>query len=197
MKDRDPSVQTPKKCIKAYCLNVCTHEKKGKGRIGSKRDVAECVNYECPLRDYRTGMGRRKKSVISVKTKEERIARLERARYRVAVAERRLEETQNSLARYIAAEDGRLNRLQRKSEEATANLIKRLEAEIEVRQERIKNADSVWRKKYDERLELGRKYIAERERKVEIAKENLKERKEAVRKMEIKFNEELEAGIWQ
>ena len=208
MKDRDPSLQTPKKCIKAYCLNVCTHEKKGKGRIGSKRDVLECINYECPLRNFRTGIARNRRAVISDKTKEERIARLERARERVTVAERRLAEAEASLARYLEAEDARLKALQKQREDAIERIQQRhrervesLQRQIEVAkselQKQLEVEDALWTSRYNVRYEAGRKQIEEKQRAVEVAKENLKERKETVRKMEIRFNEELEAGIWQ
>lgn len=186
MKDRDPSVQSPRKCIKAYCLNICTHEKKGRGRIGSKRDVVECFNLGCPLHPYRTGILKARSGPLQDKIKSNRIAWLERERYRVTVAERRLAEAEASLARYLEAEDARLKALQKQREDAIEGLQKRIE------EESVK-----WMTKYNDRLETGRKQIEAKQRSVEIAKENLKERKETVRKMEIRFNEELEAGIWQ
>lgn len=208
MKDRDPSVQTPKKCIKAYCLNICTNEKKGRGRIGSKRDVVECFNRECPLHPYRTGMLKARSGPLQAKTKSERIAWLERERYRVTVAERRLAEAEASLARYSEAEEARLKTLLKQREDAIEVVqqshrgkVEHLQKQIEVLesglQKQLEVKDALWTSRYNDRLETGRKQIEEKQKVVEVAKENLKERKETVRKMEIRFNEELEAGIWQ
>ena len=161
MKDRDPSVQTPKKCIKAYCLNVCTNEKKGRGRIGSKRDVLECINYECPLRNFRTGIARNRRSVISDKTKEERIARLERARERVSIAERKLAEAEESLSRLSERKETKRTELQKKYEDELERIQEKIEEKqrsVEIAKENLQDRKEAVRKmeiRFNEELEAG------------------------------------------
>ena len=161
MKDRDPSVQTPKKCIKAYCLNICTHEKKGMGRIGSKRDVVECFNLECPLHPYRTGILKARSGPLQAKTKSDRIAWLERERYRVTVAERRLSEAEESLSRLSEREEAKRTELQKKYEDEIERIQKQIEAKkrsVEIAKENLQDRKEAVRKmeiRFNEELEAG------------------------------------------
>lgn len=161
MKDRDPSVQTPKKCIKAYCLNVCTHEKKGRGRTGSRRDVVECFNRECPLHPYRTGILKARSGPLQAKNKSDRIAWLERERYRVTVAERRLSEAEESLSRLSERVQTKRKELQKKYEDELEKIQKQLEAKqraVEIAKENLKERREAVRKleeRFNEELEAG------------------------------------------
>lgn len=137
MRDNDDRVQTPRKCIKNYCLMHCERDK----RKNSKRDVVECVITSCPLHPYRTGQLKARSGPIGENTKSKRIARLERARYLVTTAQR----------------------------------------DVAIAEEKLKAKQDV---------------VAEYQNKVDKAKEKVEARKNAVRKLEILFNEELEAGIW-
>lgn len=137
MKDNDDRVQTPRKCIRDYCLFFCENDK----RRGSKRDVVECVIRKCPLHPYRTGQLKGRSGPIGEYTKRSRIARLERARSMVMTAER----------------DARMA---------------------------------------EEQLESKKQVVKDYEYRVIKAKNKLEERKHAVRKLELLFNDELEAGIW-
>ena len=137
MKDYDTRVQTPRKCIRDYCLMHCERDK----RKNSKRDVVECIIRDCPLHPYRTGQLKARSGPISETTKSRRIARLERARHLVETAERD---------------------------------VGRAKEKVEAKQAVVED--------YKCRLHAEEK--------------KLESRKEAVRKLEMLFNDELEAGIW-
>lgn len=137
MRDYDTRIPTPRKCIKAYCLRHCERDK----RLNSKRDVVECVITTCPLHPYRTGQLKGRSGPISDHVKHNRIARLERARHWVEVAER----------------DAR-----------TA----------------------------EEKLQAKKDIVADYERRLKAAYRKVEQKKKDVRKLEILFNDELEAGIW-
>lgn len=136
-RDYDTRIPTPRKCIKAYCLRHCERDK----RINSKRDVVECVVRECPLHPYRTGQLKGRSGPISERTKRNRIARLERARYLVEVA--------------------------------------------------IRDA-KIAEKKLQEKKDI----VTDYEGRLKKARDKIERRKQEVRKLEILFNDELEAGIW-
>lgn len=107
MKDYDKRVQTPRKCIRDYCLMHCERDK----RLNSKRDVVECVNNKCPLHPYRTGQLKGRSGPIGEWTKNNRITRLERARYYVTTAEQKVKKVEEQLQRRkdeVAEYEGRL-----------------------------------------------------------------------------------------
>ena len=137
IKDYDTKIQTPRKCIRDYCLMHC--EKKG--RKNSKRDVVECIHTHCPIYPYRTGQLKGRRGPISERTRRNRISRLEYARKLVGTAERDLG----------------------------------LE---------------------HEKLKKKQKVVDEQMKKIKAAEKKVEDRKKKVRKLEILFNDELEAGIW-
>ena len=137
MRDNDKRVQTPRKCIKDYCLMHCERDK----RKNSKRDVVECVINTCPLHPYRTGQLKARSGYFSEPQKQRKIGQLERARHLVTVAERD-------------------------------------------------------KKLLEEKLQAKKDIVADYENRVRAQQGKIDERKAKVRKLEILFNEQLEAGIW-
>ena len=93
MKDRPEGVDTPRKCIRKYCLFIC----ETKGRKGSKRDMVNCPEIKCPLFPYRTGQLKARSGPINPGAKRARIARLEQARRWVTYAEANLEKKKKML----------------------------------------------------------------------------------------------------
>lgn len=93
MKDFDKRIKAPRQCIRDYCLMHCERDK----RKNSKRDVVECIIRECPLHPYRTGVMKGRSGPINNEAKRNRIARLERARYLVECAERKIEQEKERL----------------------------------------------------------------------------------------------------
>lgn len=167
MKDQDTRVQTPKKCIKAYCLMVC--EKKG--RKNSKRDVVECIERECPLHPYRTGMLKARSGPKNEQAKTAIIEGLERARKNVGKANERY------LKKWKELEETKLRF------EATME-DKRAELEEEMRQKQ-----EHFNKRYLDRIQA-------KEREVKAEEAIVEKRKDRLKKLEIIYLEQLEAGHW-
>lgn len=88
-------VRHPRECIKDYCLYHC--EKKE--ARNSKRSVAECRTFSCPLYPYRLGKLRWEKPDRDLsKTKQaKRIQKLRTARRKVENAETALRSAQENL----------------------------------------------------------------------------------------------------
>lgn len=88
-------VRHPRECIKDYCLLHC--EKKE--ARNSKRSVAECRTFSCPLYPYRLGKLKWEKPDRDLsKTKQEkRIQKLRTARRKVENAETALRSAQENL----------------------------------------------------------------------------------------------------
>jgi septal ring factor EnvC (AmiA/AmiB activator) len=68
-----------------------------KGRKNSKRDTATCVEADCPLHPYRTGVLKARTGPIGEWTKQRNIAELERLRRSARAADRALEEERANL----------------------------------------------------------------------------------------------------
>ena len=167
MKNLDTRVQTPKKCIKDYCLMHC--EKKG--RKNSKRDVVECINRECPLHPYRTGMLRARSGPKNEMAKSRIMLTLEHARMHVEKANERY------LKKWKELEETKM-RCEAVMEQ------KRIALEEEMRQKQDK-----FNVRYLEQIKA-------KERDVQIEKKTIEERKERLKKLEILYLEQLEAGHW-
>lgn len=88
-------VRHPRECIKDFCLYHC--EKKE--ARNSKRSVAECRTFSCPLYPYRLGKLKWEKPDRDLsKTKQEkRIQKLRTARRKVENAETALRSAQENL----------------------------------------------------------------------------------------------------
>lgn len=126
---------TPRKAIKAYCLTKC--EKKDKDN--SKRSVAQCLHWKCPLYAYRRGMFRPEVKTLTKAEKKSRIHALQVARRNVIRAEQAIE-----TADKIREEK---YRTYKKYIDAVAEKEKLLrEAKLKVRQ---------LEEKYDRELEAG------------------------------------------
>ena len=166
-KTNDTRVDTPKKCIKKYCLMHC--EKKG--RKNSKRDVVECINRECPLHPYRTGMLRARSGAKNEQAKASIMRTLEQARKNVERANERY------LAKWKELEETKLNC------EAV------MEEKRVVFEDEMKKKQANFNSKYLERIEA-------KEREVENAKGIIEERKNRLKKLEILYLQQLEAGHW-
>lgn len=167
-------VLTPLRSIKIFCLNRCEQEGKGRRRIGSIRDVSECINYDCPLHDFRTGYNRKKRYNLSAKSKEDRIEKLERARERAKAAEQKVLEATRALDEFDVQSKERAKDIERRSKEKIDDIMRANERSLEVLKERR-----------EEKL-----------RKITVAKMKYEESQEYVKAMEKKFNEELERGAW-
>ena len=88
-------VRHPRECIKDYCLYHC--EKKE--ARNSKRSVAECRTFSCPLYPYRLGKLRWEKPDrdLSKAKQAKRIQKLRTARRKVENAETALRSAQENL----------------------------------------------------------------------------------------------------
>ena len=139
MKDRPEGVDTPKKCIRKYCLFIC--EKKG--RKGSKRDMVNCLEIKCPLHPYRTGQLKARRGPIGPSVKRYKIAQLEQARKWVVYAEAHLEKRKKML------EDRKA-----KNEEILKPYydgIKEAEEKLEARRKRVRDMEIM----FNDELERG------------------------------------------
>lgn len=113
---KDPSILTPKKSIKEYCLFRC--QKNGK-TVGSKKDVLGCLDIHCPLYHYRTGILKSDKNRISKREKSSKLYHLERARREAESARKKVasisnkieEEKRRNRERYFEDENDAKNRM--------------------------------------------------------------------------------------
>ena len=165
--NQDERVLTPKKSIKNYCLYEC--EKKG--RRYSKRDVAMCTHYRCPLYPYRSGVLRKKVQVYGKTLKNQRLQYLQSARDAVKRAEEKYEEEwkkteELKIEREVKAKE------KRKSLEAKADLIIR-----------------EYRKQTNEMMKKREKYLTR-------AIDYVNEKKRRVKELEELYDRELELGMW-
>ena len=167
MKNLDTRVQTPKKCIKDYCLMHC--EKKG--RKNSKRDVVECIARECPLHPYRTGMLKARSGPKNEMAKSRIMLTLEHARLNVERANER----------YLKA--------WKELEETKMRCEAVMEQKRIVLEEEMRQKQEKFNQKYLDR-------IAAKEREVQIEKNTIEERKDRLKRLEILYLEQLEAGHW-
>ena len=167
MKNLDTRVPTPKKCIKAYCLMHCER----KGRKNSKRDVVECINRECPLHPYRTGMLKARVGPKSESAKARIMLTLEHARLNVEKANER----------YLRAWKD-LEETKMRCEDVMEEKRVSLEEEMKQQQEKFNQ-------KYLERIESKRQSVKAAENIIEARKARLKQ-------LEILYLEQLEAGHW-
>ena len=120
-------VRHPRECIKDYCLYHC--EKKE--ARNSKRSVAECRTFSCPLYPYRLGKLKWEKPDRDLsKTKQaKRIQKLRTARRKVENAETALRSAQKNL-----------KEKRERFDEAKA-YVKQLEAAFYV----TEDPDGIWR----------------------------------------------------
>lgn len=88
MEDKKKKPETPRRCIRNYCLYQCS---RGKEKQYSKREVAECVFRKCPLYPYRTGIWSNDMRPLSNHKKERRIMKLRAARRKADKLTRELE----------------------------------------------------------------------------------------------------------
>ena len=93
--EEQKEVRHPRECIKDYCLYHC--EKKE--ARNSKRSVAECRTFSCPLYPYRLGKLRWEKPDrdLSKAKQAKRIQKLRTARRKVENAETALRSAQENL----------------------------------------------------------------------------------------------------
>ena len=96
MEDKKKKPETPRRCIRNYCLYQCS---RGKEKQYSKREVAECVYRKCPLHPYRTGIWRNDMKPLSNFKKERRITKLRTARRKVDRLEKNMELVDSQLTR--------------------------------------------------------------------------------------------------
>ena len=120
-------VRHPRECIKDYCLLHC--EKKE--ARNSKRSVAECRTFSCPLYPYRLGKLRWEKPDrdLSKAKQTKRIQKLRTARRKVENAETALRSAQENL-----------KKKRERFDEAKA-YVKQLEAAFYV----TEDPDGIWR----------------------------------------------------
>lgn len=83
---KEKDVPSRAQSIKNYCLWRC--EKLDKKN--SRRAVVECIDRDCPLHPYRTGIFRVRKGPLTDGEKHKRLERLEVARRKVKYAENNL-----------------------------------------------------------------------------------------------------------
>lgn len=159
--NKDPSILSPKKSIKEYCLFRC--KKDGK-TVGSKRDVIGCMEIHCPLYHYRTGILKSNKNILSKREKSSKLYRLERARREVATEEKRVES------------------IKERYENAKLKNRERYFYEKEMTETRRKNRDWETEKTYGKNLE--------------DAQNVLEEKRNAVKRLEDSYEEQLSAGLW-
>lgn len=167
MDELNKGILTPKKSIKSYCLMWCNR----KERKNSKKDVARCPEYRCPLYPYRFGLLKRKTRPISEITKTNRLEELIKAQKQVENAELRVKSEWKKLESL---------KIERKVREEEKRKLMEYGIKREIKEYRAKTKE----------------LVREQESRYKNAELRLEKLKERFDKMDDLCRMEIESGLW-